>query len=100
MGVSVKKQVLNDRVTLEVGTGIEQRNNETAQNTSQYVGNASVEINVTKDGRFRLRFYSKNDNSYLGERIVDNGVSFLYRKEYENFSELFKGEAKDSLQTK
>lgn len=89
MGVSVKKQLINDRVTLEVGGGIEYQENQ-VQSSSDYVHNASVDISITEDGRFKLRFYSKNDRSFLGERIIDSGASLIYTKEYENFLDLLK----------
>ena len=52
--------------------------------------NLPINISITEDGEFRLQFYSQNDNTYLGEQIVDSGVSLIYRKDYERFLDMFK----------
>lgn len=91
VGVSVKKQLFSDRITLEVGGGVEYTSdNSQGESGSDYVRNASVDISLTEDGRFRLQFYTKNDRSYLGEKIIDNGVSLIYGKDYETINQLFK----------
>ncbi len=91
VGVSVKKQLFSDRITLEVGGGVEySANNSQSQSGSDYVRNASVDISLTEDGRLRLQFYTKNDRSYLGEKIIDNGVSIIYNKDYETIDQLLK----------
>jgi translocation and assembly module TamB len=94
LGLNVKKKLFNDRVIVEVGSqvGLEGKPPTTDNNSSSSViGDVSLEYLVTKDGRYRLRGFSKNDYDVIVEgQIVTTGGAVMYNREFDLFKELFK----------
>ncbi|WPR72814.1 translocation/assembly module TamB domain-containing protein [Flavobacterium sp. NG2] len=91
LNVGVSKKLLDDRLKVSVGSnfGLEgqERANETASNIA---GNASIEYLLSKDGRYKLRAYRKNEYQVaIQGEVVETGVAFIITMEYNKFRELF-----------
>jgi hypothetical protein len=100
--IAVSTKLLDDRVKLTgtVGYGSNGSNNTTNgnNNTTNVVGDFLVEVDVSKDGRFKVRAFNKsNNNSLINSSIspYTQGVGWFYRKEFDKFGDLFRKKQKD-----
>ena len=91
LNVGVSKQLLDDRLTVTVGSsfgleGPQQAN----QQTNKIAGDVSLDYKLSKDGRYRVRAYRKNDYQVaLQGQVVETGVAFIITFDYDKFRELF-----------
>jgi hypothetical protein len=102
LNVGVSKKLFDDRLKVTVGSsfGIEggERANEDASNIA---GDASLEYQLSKDGRYMVRAYRKNEYQVaIQGEVVETGVVFIVTMEYNKFKELFTRSAKDKEITK
>jgi len=88
--VALRTQLFDDRLSIDGNFGVKGTTRE--QNTSNVVGDIDVEYKITEDGRFRVRAFNRtNDISFLEDNApYTQGVGIFYRKEFENFKDLFK----------
>ncbi|HEY0731928.1 MAG TPA: translocation/assembly module TamB domain-containing protein, partial [Chitinophagaceae bacterium] len=94
LNVSLSKQLLNDRLTVVVGSNFEldgaptgQENN---QNASSVIGDISVNYKLSKDGRYMLRAYRRNQYEGVIEGyVIESGLGFSINVDYDHFRELF-----------
>ncbi len=89
--VALSKRLLNDRLKVTVGSNFELEGAQQAsQNSSGAIGNIAVDYNLTKDGRFLLRAYSRNEYEGIIEGyVVETGVKFIMSVDYNKFREIF-----------
>ena len=94
--VALSTQLFNDRVTIDGNFGMINTNS-TAQNASNIVGDVDITVKITSDGRLRAKaFNHSNVNSYYYYNNFENyapytqGIGLSYRKEFDNFGELFR----------
>jgi len=98
--IAVSTKLLDDRVKLTGTVGYGNNNNSSSSssnNTTNVVGDFLVEVDVSKDGRFKVRAFNKsNNNSLINSSIspYTQGVGWFYRKEFDKFSDLFKAKPK------
>lgn len=102
LNVSLSKQLLNDRLKVTVGSNFELEGpQQTNQRQNNLAGNVALDYMLSKDGRYMLRAYRKNE--YEGELegyIIETGLNFIMSFDYDHFHELFrkkqkKGNSKD-----
>lgn len=91
LNVNLSKRLLNDRLKITVGSnfGIEgdARQNEQMTNIA---GNISADYMLSKDGRYTLRAYRKNDYQVaLQGQIIETGVGFVITLDYNEFKDIF-----------
>ncbi|MDD3005115.1 translocation/assembly module TamB domain-containing protein [Flavobacterium sp.] len=91
LNVGVSKRLLDDRLKVTVGSsfGIEgpQQANE---DSNRIAGDVSLDYQLSKDGRYRVRAYRKNDYQVaLQGQVVETGVAFIITFDYDKFRELF-----------
>ncbi len=96
LNVGVSKRLLSDRLTVTVGSDFElQGPMQTHQQANNVAGNIAVNYKLSKDGRYMLRAYRKND--YTGEiegYVVETGIGFIISVDYNKFKEIFSNKAK------
>ncbi|WP_442902415.1 translocation/assembly module TamB domain-containing protein [Flavobacterium sp.] len=91
LNVGVSKRLLDDKLKVTVGSsfGIEgpvQANRE----TTNIAGDVSLDYQLSKDGRYMLRAYRKNEYQVaLQGQIIETGVAFIITMDYNKFKELF-----------
>jgi len=60
------------------------------QNTTNIAGDVSVDYRLSKDGRYMVRVYRKDQyESILQAQVVETGLSFILTFDYNKFRELF-----------
>jgi translocation and assembly module TamB len=94
LNVGLSKAFLNDRLTVSVGRNFELENTDaTAASSTQIFDNVALNYALTKDGRYMVRAYRKNQyQAVLQGFIVETGVSFIVTLDYNEFRELFQKE--------
>ena len=97
LNVGVSKRLLNDRLKVSVGSsfGVEgqERANEESTNIA---GDVALDYQLTKDGRYMVRAYRKNEYQVAVEgQVVETGVAFIITMSYNKFRELFHRSAEE-----
>lgn len=91
LNVAVSKRLLNDRINVTVGSkfGVEGEHGVNEDATS-IAGDVSVDYQLTKDGRYMIRAYRKDEYQVaLQGQVIETGVSFIITMDYNKFRELF-----------
>ena len=93
LNVAVTKKFMNDRLSISVGKnfGIEgQDASSNAQQGNTFLPDVTVNYKLTRDGKYLLRAYSKNQFEVLLDGyVVETGMAFIVTMDYEKFRELF-----------
>jgi len=89
--VGLSKKLLNDRLTVTVGSSFGLEGPPTQnQNSTNIAGNVNVEYALSQDGRYRLRAYRRNQNEGVVEgQIIETGLGFALVVDYNKFKEIF-----------
>jgi len=92
LNVDISKKLLNDRLKVTVGSNFglegEARQNE---NTTNIAGDVTIDYSLSRDGRYMLRAYRKNDYQVaLQGQIVETGVGFIITLDYDKFRDIFR----------
>jgi hypothetical protein len=97
LNVGLSKRLLNDRLQIAVGsnfglgtTGAQQATQgATNQNANNIAGNVNVNYQLSKDGRYMLRFYRKNDyQGVVDGYIIETGFGFAMTVDYNQIREV------------
>ncbi len=77
--VALSTTLFNDRV--EISGSMDMENSE---------GNVTVSYKLTKEGRIRIKAFSRNNtNPILNDNIQKHGTGLLWRKEFDSWKEFF-----------
>ncbi|MEE4197072.1 MAG: translocation/assembly module TamB domain-containing protein [Bacteroidales bacterium] len=98
--VALSTQLLNDRISINGNLGY---GGQTAEQTTNLVGDFRVDVKLTKNGKLRLKAFNESNDRILYENApYTQGVGIFYREEFNSFSELmnrfwnnFSGDKKD-----
>ncbi|MCD4729261.1 MAG: translocation/assembly module TamB, partial [Bacteroidales bacterium] len=98
--VALSTQLFDDRVLVDGNVGM--RENEQTQKTNDIVGEVTVEVKITKDGRFRAKAFNKSNNNYLYRSYAPytQGVGVFYTQEFNRLRDLFKKKNKKEKEEK
>lgn len=91
LNVSASKRLLNDRIEVTVGSNFElEGSSQAAEKASNIAGDISVEYQLSKDGRYLLKAYRKNEYQVAVEgHVIETGLSFVIQIDYDKFREIF-----------
>ncbi len=91
LNVGLSKQLLNDRLTVTVGSNFELEGPAGSnQQSSNIAGNVALNYRLSKDGRYQLRAYRKNEYQGIIEgNIIETGVGFIITLDYNRFRDIF-----------
>lgn len=97
LNIGLSKTFLDDRLKVTVGNsfGVEgdARKNE---KTSNIAGDLTVDYALSKDGRYMLRAYRKNEYQVaLQGQVIETGVGFIITLDYDKFREIFEKSKKN-----
>ncbi|HEY0749777.1 MAG TPA: translocation/assembly module TamB domain-containing protein, partial [Chitinophagaceae bacterium] len=100
LSVAARKNLFNERLSVSVGSSIGLfGNNPEAANS--LIGDLSIDYAISRDGRYKLRAYRKNQTDVILEgQIIESGLSFMLVVDYEKFSEIFKRSRKEQSRRK
>ncbi|GAB3532745.1 hypothetical protein GCM10027443_17000 [Pontibacter brevis] len=93
LNVALRQQFLDDRLTVRVGSDIGlEGQGQANRSMSGFGGDISVEYSITEDGRLRVRGFQRNQYEGVleGGDVRATGVSLIYQRDYNNFSDLFR----------
>ena len=92
LNVSLSKQLLNDRLRVTVGSNFELEGpQQTNRRSNNIAGNVALDYMLSKDGRYLLRAYRKNDyEGQLEGYIIETGLNFIISFDYNKFRNLFR----------
>lgn len=88
--LALSTQLFDNRVTIDGSFG--NSYNATSQ-SSRWIGDVQIEIKITEDGRFRVKAFNRTNSTLdviTGQAPYTQGVGVVYRKEFDNFRDLFK----------
>ncbi|WP_353133613.1 translocation/assembly module TamB domain-containing protein, partial [Pseudopedobacter sp.] len=91
LNVGVSKRFLDDRLKVTVGSnfGLE-GNNQPNRETNNIAGDIAVDYKLSKDGRYMLRAYRKNQYEVaLQGQVIETGIGFILTMDYNKFREIF-----------
>ena len=95
LNVAVRRQLLNNRLTVRVGTDIALSGNTGNQNTqgknspSNLAGDVSLEYTLLADGRLRVRVFRQNGYEDIDGQIIRTGAGLVFQRDYKDLKELF-----------
>jgi translocation and assembly module TamB len=89
--VGLTKQLLGNRLTVTVGSNFELEGPSVpnGRGANNIAGNVTLDYNISRDGRYVLRVYRKNEYEGVIEGyIIESGVGFIINVDYDHFKEL------------
>lgn len=91
LNVGVSKKLLDDRLKVTVGSSFAVEGQERANEESTNIaGDVALDYQLTKDGRYMLRAYRKNEYQVAVEgQVIETGIAFIITMSYNKFRELF-----------
>lgn len=91
LNVALSKRLLNDRLTITIGSDFALEGSRTQSNNGANIaGNVNVEYALSRDGRYRLRAYRRNQSTLVIEgQIIETGLGFVMVVDYNRFNEIF-----------
>lgn len=91
LNVGLSKRLLNDRLTITVGSNFELEGpNNSKQSGSTIAGDIAVDYQISRDNRYLLRAYRKNEyQGVIDGYIIETGVAFIITVDYNRFREIF-----------
>jgi hypothetical protein len=92
VSVALSTQLFNERVIIDGDVGVGVGVPKATQTSNQIVGNVSVEVKVTNDGRLRLRAFNRSNDYNPLKNSVDytQGMGISYKVEFDSWGDLFK----------
>jgi translocation and assembly module TamB len=89
--VALSKRLLNDRLKVTVGSNFELEGPQPQGNkANSAIGNIALDYNLTKDGRYLIRAYSRNEYEGIIEGyVVETGLRFIMSVDYNKFKQIF-----------
>src|SRR5690606_35783510 len=91
LNVGLSKNLLNDRLKVTVGSNFELEGaNQPGRQPTNIAGDISLEYQLSRDGRYLLRAYRKNEYEVtLQGQVIETGLGFVITMDYDSFRELF-----------
>ena len=94
MTVAMKKQLFDNRVTIETNFGVASNYN---TNSTNIIGDVNVDVKITKDGRLSAQFFNRSNfnnfyyqYSYYKMAPYTQGIGLSYGRSFDRFKDLFK----------
>ncbi len=100
LNVAITKRFLDDRLSVSVGRNFGVGGEDAGAKASQQNGygfmpDVTLSYKLTKDGKYLLKGYKKNQfEVILDGYVVETGVAFIVTMDYDKFSELFRRKKK------
>jgi hypothetical protein len=88
--VGLSKRFLSDRLTVSVGNNFNLEGAQAGQKATNIAGDVSVAYKLSKDGRYTLRAYRKDEFIVIQGQVVETGLGFTLTVDYNRFREIFR----------
>lgn len=97
MTVAMRKQLFDDRLTIETNFGVVIPNSTYASNSTNIVGDFNIDYKITKDGRLSGQVFNRSNYNtnyyqytYYKTAPYTQGIGLSYSKSFDTFRDLFK----------
>ena len=94
MTVAMKKQLFDNRVSIETNFGVASNY---STNSTNIIGDVNVDVKITRDGRFSAQFFNRSNfnnfyyqYSYYKMAPYTQGIGLSYGRSFDRFKDLFK----------
>lgn len=95
LDVSLSKQLLDDRLTVTIGSNFGLEGPTQGRQSTTLADNVALDYRLSKDGRYMLRAYRKNKyEGILEGYIVETGIGFILTMDYNRFRQIFESAKK------
>ncbi|MDD4515614.1 translocation/assembly module TamB domain-containing protein [Massilibacteroides sp.] len=93
----LSSQLLDNRLLFNGNFGV--RNNPYQNQESTFIGEFDLEYKLTPTGEIRLKAYNHANDMYRYQRqsLTTQGLGIMYRKDFTNFSEIFRSKKRFPL---
>lgn len=90
LNVGLSKSLLNERLKITVGNNFQLEGPQNSrQRGNNIAGNIAADYQLSKDGRYLLRFYRRNEyEGIVDGYIIETGLSFIISVDYNRFAQL------------
>lgn len=91
LNINARKKLFNDRLIVTAGSALDVEGSAQAgQEETPIIGNVSLEYLLTKNGRYRLKGFRKNQYiNVIDGQVIVTGLALIFNREFNAFSELF-----------
>jgi hypothetical protein len=100
LNVGLSKQFLSDRLTVNVGNNFNLEGQQANEKATNIAGDVSVGYKLTKDGRYMVRAYRRDQFIVIEGQVVETGLGFSVTVDYNKFKELFTGKTPEEKEMK
>lgn len=95
LNVGLSKRFLDDRLTVTVGNNFNLEGAQQGEKTTNIAGNLSVNYKLSKDGRYTLRAYRREQYVVIQGQIIETGIGFTLTVDYNRFIQIFRRSRED-----
>jgi hypothetical protein len=90
LNIGLSKRLLNDRLKISVGNNFQLEGPQNSRSRGNNIaGNIAVDYQLSRDGRYMLRFYRKNEyEGIVDGYIIETGLSFILSADYNRLRQL------------
>jgi translocation and assembly module TamB len=90
LNVGLSKRLLNDRLQVSVGSNFQLEGPQNSnQRSNNIAGNIALNYQLSRDGRYMLRFYRQNEyEGVVDGYIIETGLGFILSVDYNKFKEI------------
>ncbi|MFD2037380.1 translocation/assembly module TamB domain-containing protein [Belliella marina] len=101
LNVSARKRMFDDRLIVQVGSQVDvEGSSQNPDQSNAVLGNVSLEYILTKNERYRLRAFRKNQfESIIDGQLIITGIGVIFNREFNQFFELWRGVEADKGKT-
>jgi hypothetical protein len=91
LNVGLSKKLLDDRLRVSVGSNFQLEGPQNSnQRSNNLASNIAVDYQLSKDGRYLLRFYRQNEyQGIVDGYIIETGLSFILAIDFNTFRQIF-----------
>lgn len=84
--VSLRKQFLNDRLSISLDGVASAQTDQQSTNTTYFLDNLTFEYDLTPDGRFRIKVYNRRDyDDIIGGTSLKVGGALVFSRDFNEF---------------
>jgi hypothetical protein len=99
LNIGISKRLLNERLTIAVGSNYELEGpKNSSQKPTSIIGDITVNYMLSRDGRYMLRAYRKNEyEGIVDGYIIETGLSFIITVDYNRIAEVIRRKKKQRV---
>ncbi|WP_225312594.1 translocation/assembly module TamB domain-containing protein [Pseudotamlana haliotis] len=90
LDIAAQKKLFHDRLIVKVGSEVEVQGHSDGRESTPLIGNVNLEYLLTKDGRYKLRGFRKNEYENIIEgQTIATGLALAFTQEFNKYRELW-----------